>query len=45
MLIMFGGLTPGSRDPCAPTKPHLNKKVDGGHVCNPVGKEGTVMCF
>ena len=37
--MIFGGLFPGSRDSCTPTKPHHNKEVDGGPVCNPDCKE------
>ena len=46
---MFGGLTPGSRDPCAPTKPYinplLNQGVDGVLACNPDSKEDTAVCL
>ena len=34
----------GSRGPCAPTKPHLNQEVDGGHVCYSDSKKDTVRC-
>ena len=42
---MFEGITPSNQDPCAPTKPHFNQEVDGGHVCNPDSKKDTAMCY